>query len=80
MREVSIVGWYFPGYISLTAVTSLGTDARGIWKDKLSGFDGKAISRTKFVGLHGEGKKLCRLIAGGMLIFFLGLDCDLSYS
>jgi hypothetical protein len=80
MRKVSVVCSYFPGYICLTAVTSLGKGARNIWNQKLSGFGGQAIDKQKFIQLHGDGKKLCRLVAGGTLICFSYLNCDLSYS
>jgi len=48
---------------------SIGKGPRDIWDLKLLGLGKNVMTKERFVYLHGEGKKLCRLIAGGISIY-----------
>ena len=68
MKGLVILDLSWPGYVDLTITHSMGKFKcpGDIWDLKLSGLGMKAMPRERFAYLCGEGKKSCRLIAGGM--------------
>ncbi|KAF9780636.1 hypothetical protein BJ322DRAFT_1112633 [Thelephora terrestris] len=47
---------------------SAGQQPHQVWAKKLSGYGDGVFDQKKFETLHGNGRKLCRLVAGGMKI------------
>lgn len=64
---MSVVSKDLPGLTNLV-VRSAGKSPRDIWDHRLSRSCLKGIDRENFIDLHGQGKKLCQLVAGGMLV------------
>jgi len=61
-------------HTDLIVMHSIGRSPGNVWDLKLSGLGEKGMSRWKFVELHGLGKKMCCMIAGGIFIYLLTLS------
>ena len=59
--------------MNLMILDSIGKGPRDIWDLKLSGSGEGVMTRGRFIYLHGEGKKLCCLITGGLLLYLFVL-------